>query len=207
VNSVHEAIVFLGLDLVRNLILGAHAFAALRPPPSVTGFSMEALMAHSVLTAKVAQKILKQPAAAAEAFTAGLLHDVGMLIALNALPQRFEAAVQATRLGCPLVQAELEFVGVEHPRLGGYLLGTWGLPRRIVEAVAHHDAPQSIPQPQFDVLAAVYVANILVEPLQPSPLGSTTPSDLDMAYLKALQVDDQVESWRALAAREHAGQS
>jgi hypothetical protein len=74
-----------------------------------------------------------------------------------------------------------------------------------VEAVAHHDAPQSIPQPQFDVLAAVYVANILVEPWRPSPLGPTTASELDLSYLKALQVDDQVDSWRALAAREHAG--
>lgn len=205
VNTVQEAIGFLGLDLVRNLILGAHAFSALHPPESVPGFSMEALMAHSVLTARVAQKILKQPGASAEAFTAGLLHDIGLLIALNALPEQFEAAAQATRRGRPQAEAELDFLGVEHTRLGGYLLGTWGLPRRIVEAVAHHDAPQSIAQPQFDVLTAVYVANVLVEPLLPSPLALTAHADLDMAYLKALNVDDQIESWRATAVQERAG--
>src|SRR4029077_18261297 len=51
-----------------------------------------------------------------------------------------------------------------HAEIGAYLLGLWGLPYAIVEAVALHHTPDAVPPHVFDLLAASAVSHVLLEP-------------------------------------------
>jgi len=61
----------------------------------------------------------------------------------------------------PLQEAEARILGASHAQLGAYLLGLWGLPAALVEAVAFHHAPDRVAQSQFGALEAVAIAESL----------------------------------------------
>ena len=135
-----------------------------------------------------------------------MLQDVGQLIFAARAAQRFSIALSTSSRGkTPLYEAELELFGATHAEVGGYLLGLWGLPPRIVHAVAHHLEPVAGAR-VFDAAAALYVGNLLsqnpdVPALDEVPARTTA---IDLSYLRALGVAHQLDDWRRIA-REMAG--
>jgi putative nucleotidyltransferase with HDIG domain len=208
ISSVEQAVAYLGMSMIKNLALSAKVFEPWRRP-RVDGFSAEALQTHSLAVAALASRLAgPERHRADEVFTAGLLHDVGTLIMALEVPDLLAAALEVSRCeGRPLHEAELEIGDVTHAEVGAYLLGLWGLPYPIVEAVGNHHAPQRVPQQEFDVLAAVHVADALVRELSAprSTSPDQAPSRIDLAYLARLGVCDRLEAWRELAARAVEG--
>jgi putative nucleotidyltransferase with HDIG domain len=139
--------------------------------------------------AQVARRLLPFGEQRDDAFTAALLHDVGLL-ALAADEGEYLAGVlaRARASGRPLVEIELEERGVTHAELGAHLLARWGLPDSIVEAVAYHHRPEALHQPRLDAVAAVAIACGLVD------------DRVDAEYIAALGVADRLDDWRAIAA-------
>ncbi len=174
--SVEAAVGYLGLGMVRNLVLALSAFdASARPRP---GFSIEMLQAHCQLAAGIARKLLTDRKQAEEAFLAAMLHDIGKLILATALTVEEEAALD----------------GVTHAEVGAYLLGLWGLPYAVVEAVAHHHHPERAQPVALDVVAAVHLADALAHELE------GREALIDPAWLAAIGVtEEKLEGWRALA--------
>jgi len=137
---------------------------------------------------------------------AGMLQDIGQLIFAARAAPRFSIALSSSaRAKSPLYEAELELFGSTHAEVGGYLLGLWGLPPKIVHAVAHHLQPVAGSR-VFDAAAALYVGNLLAQnpdvPALDQPAPRTTA--IDLSYLRALGVAHHVDDWRRLA-REMAG--
>lgn len=99
---------------------------------------------------------------------------------------------------------EQDSKGVTHAEIGAYLLGLWGLPYPIIEAVAHHHCPTRVQQRGFDALAAVYIANLLVHEsvASASGAGNGICGEIDLAYLETLGVADRLESWRTIVAEQ-----
>ena len=138
---------------------------------------------------------------AEDAYIAGMLHDVGKLMLANSLPDHYrEAAIYAVGQQIPLHAAETEVFGATHAGVGAYLLGLWGLPAPIVEAVAFHHTPTLSDMPTFGPLASVHVANVLdaeqSAARQPMPL-----SGFNDDYLSTLKVQDQLATWRGLSQK------
>jgi HD-like signal output (HDOD) protein len=133
---------------------------------------------------------------------AGLLHDVGKLIMAWKLPDRFKKLMAAAREEqCPLYKVEEREYGFSHAEIGAYLLGLWGLPYAVVEAVALHHAPNRVPHQNFDAASAVYIANLLAQELDSSPaLSGENELQGDLEYLVSLGVQKDVPKWRAMAA-------
>jgi HD-like signal output (HDOD) protein len=128
---------------------------------------------------------------------------VGKLVVAWKLPERFKKlTAEARKEQCPLYRVEEREYGFSHAEIGAYLLGLWGLPYAVVEAIALHHAPQRVPHQSFDAASAVYIANLLAEELDSTTaIQGDTELPGDQEYLISLGVQDDLPSWRAMAAK------
>ena len=95
-----------------------------------------------------------------QCFIAGLLHDVGQLILATGLPDDYSRVLNSAReSGISLWDAEKAEFGATHAEVGAYLLGLWGLPNPVIEAVALHHRPADATVEKFSPVIGVHVAN------------------------------------------------
>lgn len=190
-----EAVQQLGMSTVRSITLSAQVYSSLSARSS-KHFSADALWNHLNRCAALASQIMRserRPISEVEdAFTAGMLHDIGLLMLADSLPHELdEVLLIGKREKIPLREAEIAIFGAPHTALAAYLLGLWGLPAPIVEAVAFHQTPEKSSLKQFSALTAIHVANALCDESQ--------QDSLNMDYLTELKVADRVDEWRDLA--------
>ena len=203
VSNPYDAVQFLGFSTVRSLALGAHVFSQ-SARTRLRGFCVERLWNHATRTAWLARNISQwegaDSSAAEDACTAGMLHDIGKLMLADNLPGDFARALErADREAISLHAAELEVFGATHAAVGAYLLGLWGLPARIVEAVAFHHRPCEAGLNQFNLVVAVHAANLLEQELSGDHREHRPPLAAN-ASLSAPGLDRRFEIWRARAA-------
>lgn len=201
--SVEEAVVFLGLDTVRQLALAAEVFRQSGAKQTLSEMPLEALRRHAMLAGGIASALLSKTGQKETAFVAALLHDIGKVFLATELPDRVRRVVAEMRSdGSSMCDVEMRLYGVTHAEIGAYLLGLWQLPFSVVEAVANHHAPgRAGHQAGFDVVAAVHIADVLAnEQLQPVGSGATdSHAQLDPAYLEDLGVSAKLPGWRETA--------
>ncbi|MBL9167491.1 MAG: HDOD domain-containing protein [Verrucomicrobiales bacterium] len=193
-----EAVGFLGFETVKALVLWVHIFGE-HIDPQVPGFSMDGLSRHCLMTATLAREIIVSQGhdqkAGDEAFTAGLLHDIGKLILAINLPQQYGRVIHhSEQAGLPRWRAECDILGVHHAELGAYLIGLWGLPYGIVEAVGLHHHPSAGESRVLSAPGAVHIANALVHELKSD--DSEGVAQLDEAYLARIDCLTELEVWR-----------
>ena len=196
----HEAVVYLGHETIKSLVLTMKVFSQF-DTSKLQGLSMDELWPHSLSTAAAARKIGRATQADAklmdEAFAAGMLHDTGRLVLGTNLTDKYAQVVQLARdKQIALHEAEREMFNVTHAEVGGYLLGLWGLPGAVVEAVTFHHYPARSASHTFCPLTAVHVANVLVQETDTLWKG-LAPLQLDLEYLQALSLADRLDDWRA----------
>lgn len=207
VNSVGGAVAFLGVEVIKAIVLSIEVSKMFPVSRAIPDFSIEVLQQRSTLAAQLAKRLLGHESGGESVLIAGMLQDVGQLIFAARAVQRFAIALSSSaRAKTPLYEAELELFGSTHAEVGGYLLGLWGLPTRIVHAVAHHLEPVAGTR-VFDAAAALYVGNLLsqnpdVPALDQVPARTTA---IDLSYLRALGVAHQLEDWRRMAREVAAG--
>ncbi|HEY1101064.1 MAG TPA: response regulator [Myxococcota bacterium] len=196
VSSVDTAVSMLGIELLRGLTLSAHVFEDGRAT-SVEGCSIRELQRRSLYTARLSKRLARSPAQGGAAFTAALLHDIGLVVFTAACPALLVASLREVQeTGRPLHEVELERIGCTHAAVGAYLLGIWGLPMTIVEAVAYHHTPLLAPVEAQELLLPLHVADALADEVLP-PFGQTSP--VDVGYLTQIGVAEELETWRQLA--------
>jgi putative nucleotidyltransferase with HDIG domain len=144
VSDPAEAVAYLGVDTLKSLALIHGIFQQVKGFPR--GFNSRHLWQHSLELATTAREIARieglDPGLQADCFTGGLLHDVGLLILASGFPQEYETiAGLLAKEALDVKDAELRVLGVHHGEVGAHLLGLWGLPGPVVEAVALHHSP------------------------------------------------------------------
>ncbi len=197
-----EAVQHLGLSTVRSLALAVQIFSPLAQL-RLKGFSLETLWAHNVRTAAIARRLMGLEGAEVgetdDAYTAGMLHDAGKLMLAHSLPRQFQEALDlAASQPCPLHEAEFQVFGATHAAVAAFLLGLWGLPATIVEAVAFHHSPAQGRAGGFGALTMVHAANVLEHEFFDDTPAALKP-EMDATYLSALGLTDRVDIWRAAA--------
>lgn len=197
IGRIDHAVIYLGMDLIKNLALTAQVFGSFTKLSKNSRISFEHEQRHAVLVAKVASRLLPDPEYTSCAFTAGLLHDLGNLILAVSVPDAFAAVTEAGKnSNRPLYQVEFEMLGVTHAQAGAYLLGLWGLPYPIVEAVAYHHSPDLAGERVFDVPTATSLADKLID----REMGHDVEIDAD--HLERLGVASKLPRWTAIAREE-----
>ena len=199
VGSIRQAVVLVGTDTLRNLVLTVEAFASFESlAPEMRGIVSE-VHDHSVQVARVAARLHPPGPGRDHAFAAGLLHDIGKLVLVAGRPGAFEQLRRTSvERDAALHVEEREVLGVSHAELGAYLLFVWGLPYPIVEAVAWHHTPDQLGGGAIDPGTAVVVANALVHGFQQQ--GATTLEPAVEAFLVLRGLDSRLDEWRELTA-------
>jgi HD-like signal output (HDOD) protein len=206
VSSLRDAVALLGHDTLRALVVSVEAFAKFDVQASIPGFSLETVEHRSLQVGRLAHKLSEGNPEADDAFAAGLLLDVGLLVLAAQEPDYLAAdLLAAEREGRPVHEVELDRHGITHAEVGAHLLALWGLPHTIVEAVAHHHRPLRSPAPCFDAIATVHIADALVADMEPGPAEHATGlSRIDRDYLDRIGVAGRIAEWQRLAAIELA---
>jgi len=202
ITSIPHAVTYLGISTLKTLVLSVEIFNVFVPGEPIEGFCLEDLQGHARLTSHLASRLPVPHHLVDIAMAAGMLHDVGKLIQAWKVPKRFRKLLSdAQQEKCPLHVIEEREYGFTHAEIGAYLLGLWGLPYAVVEAVALHHAPDRVPHQTFDAASAVYIANLLTRRAGfPGSPPDENPLQGSEDYLASLGVEEDVPHWLAMAA-------
>lgn len=197
------AVNLLGLNTVVSLVLSVHIFSEFDIGEE-KGFSLERIMEHSLGTAAYAQKIAgvcsTEKYVADFSFIAGMLHDVGKILFIGNVPEEYAAIIELSKKhDIPLIEAEQTASGATHAELGAYLLGLWGLPYPVIEALAYHHRPSVCIDRGFLPLTAVHVANA-IETAFNNDCIDRIQEMVDMEYLEGIGMVDQLPKWVELCS-------
>jgi HD-like signal output (HDOD) protein len=197
--------VLLGITRIRGLVLMEYVCKKFIPAQAIEGLRAEELWNRALLTAEAARRITKLEGQGEDrpdqACTAGLLHDIGILVLACRTPRKYQEVLNlALSAGRSVWDVERELLGATHPEVGACLLGLWGLPPRIVEGVALHHNPSALAYNGLCAVTAAHAADVLVaEQLHNGP---GLPPDLfapvmDTLYLQRIALAHRLDAWRA----------
>lgn len=189
VTDPREAAKLLGSSRIVSLSLGSGLYSQI--PPEAHDYSFERLWARSIAVASGAERIGKSLGANRE--IQGLCYMTGLLSVTGTLVLASKTTARYLAIADPVTQIAAEAdvaaaFGATAAQLGAYILGLWGLPATVVEAVAFHRTPSSLgPGPGRDPLTAVHVAATAVE-------AAATGADvqLDEAFLSDQGIIERV---------------
>jgi putative nucleotidyltransferase with HDIG domain len=202
ITTITQAMVLLGFDVVKTLVLSASVLDILE----LMNKFVSGLWEHSLATARVANALserLRLPNPE-EIAVAGLLHDLGKIIIAQRFTSEYreiQAVVQRKR--CLQIDAEREVLGATHAEVGMWLLRKWGLPAKLVNPIAFHHAFS--PSREFaDRTAIIQLADVICrargfgaadgERVPPMSAEAWTFLKVSMADVEAIyeQLDDEL---------------
>lgn len=160
ITSVNQAMVYLGLNTIKNMALSFAAMGAL-PQQTEAGFDVQGYLTHSLTTAALArtlcQKYRKDNTDPADCYIAGLLHDFGKVVFAQYMPTEFKLALaHSAERSISLHLAEQQMIGTDHTVIGGMLLERWRFSEKLTETIRNHHGEIS---PDDTVQSCLFVAN------------------------------------------------
>jgi HD-like signal output (HDOD) protein/CheY-like chemotaxis protein len=195
VTRLADAAARLGTRLLRSLVLTAEVYGGFPMPRSLAP-RLEEFQRHAALVARIASGLEPRAPWLDDAFSAGLLHDIGKLMLMSRMWERYEAIEQeAIESGRELHEVETQHLGTNHGTIGACVLGMWGLPSPILEAVhAHHGLALEVPH-RLNPSRAVALADRLAhEATDSDEVRARTP-----ALPLAVVTDPRWSWWREMA--------
>jgi putative nucleotidyltransferase with HDIG domain len=159
--SIRAAVTSLGLRRVQTILLTCCLGKAF--PAKQWVLDPNAFWKHSLGCAMVCRKFSEKLASSDKerAYTAGLLHDIGLMVNCMAFAKEFEVAVKHAAAECiPLEAAEMATMGFTHQDTGRALAEKWHLGHDIAEVISHHHAPELSTEAQ-PLVALVHLSDQL----------------------------------------------
>jgi len=198
VSSPQRAVTLLGLNTVKALVLGIQVFSEYQGRTNLP-ISIDALWKHSMLVSSLAYHISRNLKLGTQdqenARVSGILHDIGKLM-LFKIPDFFQE-VQLNKNGSISVESEYKVLGTSHAEMGAYLLGIWGIPNPIVEAITFHHKPGAQISKKADLVTALHAANGLVNMCQIEK-DVIYNAYLDIQYLQNLGMVERLDEWTTM---------
>jgi putative nucleotidyltransferase with HDIG domain len=191
ITHITQAVMILGFNTIRNLALSVSVHKMLFADRDKGLFNYRDFWKHCVAVGVCARILSRRIGYKNEenAFTAGLLHDIGKSLLERMDHAGFMGAIEASQQRqIPLWQAEQELLGVDHAAVGGRLAEIWNLPSDLRGAIElqHRPGEDGVPDP---LVAAVHAANQLCRELGLGTDGDFGPTLIDPAVEKLLRLD------------------
>ena len=174
IGSINRAIVLLGLNAVKNIAIAASLAKLFRGGEMGPCFSAKLLWEHSVGTAGASKLIADKLTFGFgdEAFLAGLIHDIGIMVEMQSDRNKLIEVIQnlgADPSGTPtrcMLETEEEIFGASHQDFGKALCERWKFPRNFGLVTGHHHEPMSVTSDHRTLVSVVYVADRLVASIE-----------------------------------------
>ncbi|MBF9003460.1 HDOD domain-containing protein [Vibrio nitrifigilis] len=139
VSTINDALIRVGMESVRTLVVASvlsNTFSDLET------LDLDTYWTNTFETALITKKIAEQIGLdTSEAFTTGVLHDIGELIIHSLIPEQAKLISERVKAGESALAVEEELLGVSSPRLGAMLAKSWKFPENMVDAIEHFDCP------------------------------------------------------------------
>ena len=165
VSSVRTAIVVLGFVAVKNIAIAASLARMFRAGALPGGFQPKDLWTHSIGVATAAQLIVGRVRGVdpSDAFLAGLMHDIGLIIEMQSCREQFVAVLADVNANPELSfrEAELRNIGATHEAFGEALARAWRFPIALQRVNRWHHSPLLLPPEERQLAAIVNVADHL----------------------------------------------
>ncbi len=153
VTSINRAVVLLGFNEVRSLVIMVGATAALKGAKLPPTFDSMEMWRHHLLTAAYAKTLTSTLLRGGftlgvepdEIYVAGLLHDIGKAFLAGRNPKVWGIVSEAVRNGADWATAENDYWGIEHALIGAQVLNAWKLPLLLTDLISWHHSPKMAP--------------------------------------------------------------
>ncbi len=210
ITRLEAAVSYLGFATIRNIALSIEVFSSWKRSLRIRQLEPDALLLQAQRMAAVARALTRGSPICDDAMLAGLLHNIGYWILVEERPQEMlDALTMAQSRGIALHEAEREVLGATYAEIGAYLLGLWGLPYTVIEAVALQTRPADTSPGEFDVRAALMLARTLVDELSlrassSAPMWDESALEASLQLVKAPFTSGEARLWAEQALEEVA---
>ena len=164
IGSIERAIVLLGLNAIKNIAVAASLGQLFRGAKLCEGFTPKDLWTHCIAVGVTARELAKQMKlpVADEAFLAGMIHDVGLLISLQTAPEQLRQVCEIAKTSDrAFIDLEREVMGMDHQQLGTCLAEQWRFPKNCQLVAGYHHQPSALGDGNRLLVSLVYVADTI----------------------------------------------
>ena len=164
IGSVERAIVLLGTNAVKNIAVAASLGQLFRGVKLCDNFTAKDLWSHCVAVGIAARALAMQMrlSIAEEAFLAGMIHDIGLLVAMQTSPEVLQRVCSEVSKGeADFCAVEMKLMGADHQMLGAGLATMWKFPQSCQLVAGNHHQPQNLPPETRQLASIVFVADTL----------------------------------------------
>lgn len=203
VESTDEAVMYLGYDVIRGLVLTIKLFSDLSSADQ-SGIDLDELWTRSFSIAGIAKDIAKLAGLDNKsqdyAHMSGMLHDVGILVMAMNMPDEYSEVIKIKleeKTNASIIEERL--FGCTHAEVGGTLLGIWGLPDPIVDAVTNHHTPSHSSSKDISPVTAVHFANIYYW----QNVQNDYPVPVDSNYIESHGLNESFNKWQQNIKETH----
>ncbi len=201
VNSIKTAVVYLGIDTIRNIAISTSAMRLFSVSKQVPEFDIASFWYHSYKCGVVARKVAEESNLSNpdEYFLAGLLHDIGRLVLLQTFPKEYKQILKTSsdeqKTGeQKILDEELEVFGVNTPQVSAWLFGHWNLNPLIADAVLYVNEDVDQVEGALALVKEIYISNVLA---RKDALGKIDEiislTDIPQAILEHIAVEAEKE--------------
>lgn len=203
--DIYQVVSRIGVDTIRTLILSCEISEQFNID-RLAWFPIDQMHFQNLQCAVLAAQILEaedlDKPIVKEAFMAGFLHNIGIIILAAGLREEYAAVISsAVEHGQDLVLAEESALGAGHTDVGAYLLALWGHSEAVIEAAAYYHTPESSEYADSPVLMAVHVAKALLQKAYEGKKIYFSEVHLNHEYLKGMGLHDKIPQWEEMALK------
>ncbi|MEM1355137.1 MAG: HDOD domain-containing protein [Planctomycetota bacterium] len=192
IGSINRAIVLLGLNAVKNIAIAASLAKLFRGGKIANGFDARDLWTNAIATATATRLLAKHVNLGLpdEAFLAGLIHDIGIMVEIQARRAQFVQVLEKMQAdpAVSLREAEQEVMGATHEQFGHGLCKLWKFPANFQYVTGFHHRPMEVAPNHRTLVSLVHVANVLTRQLELGYTGGVETDSIDPAILEALGI-------------------